>query len=161
MVQSVGRPEHSLWSGVQPPLGSKIPGRKTAGQTVRPGQRVSTVDGKAYVRIGADKIGYESERIQNKSGHQIWGNCWKLSRVSGKIVKIIFPGKKCPFRPDCMGRSRVELSLAPPRAAERRELSGKFQSHGFNSGETRKLWPDRELDPCLRTTGPKKPTARL
>ena len=54
-----------------------------------------------------------------------------------------------------MGRPAVEASLAPPRAAERRELSGKFRSHGFNSVETRKLWPDRELDPCLCATGPK------
>ena len=54
-----------------------------------------------------------------------------------------------------MGRPAVELSLAPPRAAEREDFFGKFQGRGFDSGDLHKKWPDRDSDPRLRTTGPK------
>ena len=70
-------------------------------------------------------------------------------------------GEIFPFCPKPMGRSRVELSLAPPRAAERQDFFGKFQGRGFNSGDLRKLRPDRELDPCPRATGPKVLPIRL
>ena len=107
-----------LWSWVQPPLGSKNSrARKWSARTGPVENQVGKQECKAYVRIGADKIGYESERIQNKSGHQIWGNCWKLSRVSGKIVKKESREKIFPFCPnpweDQPSRPRSRLPARP------------------------------------------------
>ena len=83
----------------------------------------------------------------------------------GKLLETL-PGKRenrqkrvkrenLPFLPHCMGRSRAEASLAPPRAAEREELSGKPRGRGFNSGEAPKKCYSRDSDPGPRATGPK------
>ena len=87
----------------------------------------------------------------------------RLQTLPGKrkLDKKIFPGENPLKSAQPMGRPAVELSLAPPRAAERRELSGKPRGRGFDSGEAPKKCYSRDSDPRLRTTGPKKPTARL
>ena len=99
-------------------------------------------------------IRYESDSLD-------LGKWLETLRPQRKLVKKESGGRKVPFLPQPMGRPAVEASLAPPRAAEREDFFGKFQSHGFNSGDLQKKWPDRDSDPCPRATGPKKPTARL
>lgn len=64
----------------------------------------------------------------------------RLETLPGKreIDKKRIKRENLPFLPKPMGRPAVELSLAPPRAAERRELSGNCAVGGSIPGKRQK-----------------------
>ena len=76
-------------------------------------------------------IRYESDSLD-------LGKWLETLRPQRKLVKKESGGRKVPFLPQPMGRPAVEASLAPPRAAERRELSGNCAVGGSIPGKRQK-----------------------